>query len=80
MNKPNTSADKKTSLPGVVAKHYSGPLAGVALAVLSAWTIVIGIKGLAGFEVTQKSALADLLGIVLIVGVARWFGTRRKRH
>lgn len=78
MDKRTTSADKKTSLSGVFAKHYSGPLAGVALAVLSAWTIVIGIKGLAGFDVTQKSALADLLGIVLVVGVARWFGGRNK--
>lgn len=79
MENPTPSAGKKNSLAGLFAKHYSGPLAGVALAVLSAWTIVIGIKGLAGFEVTQQGALADLLGIVLVVGAARWFGSRNKR-
>ncbi len=54
------------------AKQYSGPLAGVALSALSAWMIVTGLKGLAGFEVSQQSALADLAGIAIIIGIARW--------
>ena len=58
------------------ARNYSGPLAGVALSALSAWMIVTGLKGLAGFEVTQQSALADLLGIAIIIGIARWIKLR----
>ena len=54
------------------AKGYSGPLAGVILAALSAWMIVTGLKGLAGFEVSQQTALADLAGIAIVIGVARW--------
>jgi hypothetical protein len=79
MNKPASSPDKKTGSIAALARTYSGPLTGVALSALSAWTIVIGLKGLAGFEVSRQSALADLLGIVLVVGVARWFALRRKQ-
>lgn len=64
---------KKRNFLSSLTRHYSGPLAGVALSALSAWTIVIGLKGLAGFEVNQRTALADLLGIVIVIGVARWF-------
>jgi hypothetical protein len=34
--------------------------------------MVQGIKGLAGFTVSTQSAMADLVGIILIVGIARW--------
>lgn len=54
------------------ARNYSGPLTGVALSALSAWMIVTGLKGLAGFEVSRQSALADLAGIVIVIGIARW--------
>ncbi|HEY0844161.1 MAG TPA: hypothetical protein VGE12_02270 [Noviherbaspirillum sp.] len=66
----------RSGLLNRLSKHYSGPLAGVALSALSAWTIVIGLKGLAGFEVNQQTALADLLGIAIVIGVARWFKGR----
>ena len=54
------------------AKGYSGPFAGVVLAALSAWMIVTGLKGLAGFEVSRQTALADLAGIAIVIGLARW--------
>lgn len=66
----------KPSLTSALAKHFSAPLAGVALSALSAWMIVIGVKGLAGFTVNQQTALADLLGIVVITGAARWIALR----
>ncbi len=70
----NETAPKppKSNLLTMFARHYSGPLTGVALSALSAWMIVTGLKGLAGFELTQQSALADLLGIALVIGIARW--------
>ncbi|HYD96309.1 MAG TPA: hypothetical protein VEC01_13350 [Noviherbaspirillum sp.] len=55
-----------------LAKYYAGQLNGVALSALSAWMIVTGLKGMAGFELSQQSALADLLGIALVIGAARW--------
>lgn len=67
----------KSRLLNIFSKHYSGPLAGVVLSALSAWTIVIGLKGLAGFDVNQQTALADLLGIALIIVAARWFTARK---
>lgn len=67
---------KKRNLLSLFARHYSGSLAGVVLSALSAWTIVIGLKGLAGFEISQRSALADLLGIVIVIGALRWFKTK----
>jgi hypothetical protein len=60
------------------AKGYSGPLAGVVLAGLSAWMIVTGLKGLIGLEVNQQTALADLVGIAIIIGVARWIKFKYK--
>lgn len=74
----NDTAPKqdKPNVLTVFARNYSGPLAGVALSALSAWMIVTGLKGLAGFEVTQQSALADLLGIAIIIGIARWIKLR----
>jgi hypothetical protein len=71
------SIGKQSALARALAKNYSAPLAGVALSALSAWLIVTGLKGLAGFAVNQQTALADLVGIVLVVGIARWFATRR---
>lgn len=64
--------DKQPNLLTRFAKGYSGPLAGVVLAALSAWMIVTGIKGLAGFEVNAQTALADLGGIAVVIGIARW--------
>lgn len=60
------------------ANGYSGPLAGVVLAGLSAWMIVTGLKGLVGFEVNQQTALADLAGIAIVIGVARWIKLKYK--
>lgn len=69
---------KKLNLKEIIAKSYAGSLAPVALSVISAWMIVIGLKGFAGFTLTQESALADLLGIVIVVGVMRWLSIRAK--
>ncbi|HYD62730.1 MAG TPA: hypothetical protein VEC35_20410 [Noviherbaspirillum sp.] len=68
----NTNETAKPNLLTRFAKQYSGPLAGVVLSALSAWMIVTGLKGLAGFEVSQQSALADLAGIAIVIGIARW--------
>ncbi|WP_136413950.1 MULTISPECIES: hypothetical protein [Oxalobacteraceae] len=73
---PIPPTPRKPNLLTLFARNYSGPITGVALSALSAWMIVTGLKGLAGFEVTQQSALADLLGIVIIIGVARWLKIR----
>lgn len=64
---------KKSTLLGTMAKNYSGPLTAVALSAVSAWMIVIGLKGLAGFTVNEKTAAADLLGICIVIGLARLF-------
>ncbi|TFW09626.1 hypothetical protein E4K72_05040 [Oxalobacteraceae bacterium OM1] len=69
---------KKTSLLQNATKQYSGPITHVALSALSAWMIVQGLKGLAGFTVNQQTALADLLGIVLVIGAVRMFSPKRK--
>jgi hypothetical protein len=69
--------DKKPTLLNSLAKHYSGPITHVALSAVSAWMIVTGLKGLAGFTVNQQTALADLLGIVMVIAVARWFTVKR---
>lgn len=66
------SDQKKPNLLSALGKHYSGPITHVALSALSAWMIVTGVKGLAGFAVTRQSALADLVGIVMVIGVLRW--------
>ncbi|RZI44765.1 hypothetical protein EGT07_04980 [Herbaspirillum sp. HC18] len=72
------SGNARPNLLTVFAKNYSGPLTGVALSAVSAWMIVTGLKGLAGFEVNQQTALADLLGIAIVIGVARWIKTKYK--
>lgn len=78
MDERSTDMDgkRKPNLLTVFARSYSGPLTGVALSALSAWMIVTGLKGLAGFEVTQEGALGDLLGIAIIIGMARWIKAR----
>lgn len=78
MDKHTPSPEKKPNLLSIFARNYSGPLTGVVLSALSAWMIVTGLKGLAGFDVNQQSALADLLGIILIIGLARWIKIRYK--
>lgn len=81
MNQPsNPSGDDqgKPSLRATFLKTYSGPITHVALAAVSAWMIVTGLKGLAGFAVTRNSALADLLGIVIVIGLARCFTPKSK--
>ncbi len=54
----------------------SAPLTQVALFATSAWLIVTGLKGLAGFPVNRATAVADLLGILIVIGAARWFKAR----
>ncbi|OGB27249.1 MAG: hypothetical protein A3I66_10040 [Burkholderiales bacterium RIFCSPLOWO2_02_FULL_57_36] len=70
------SERKKPNHWSVLARNYSGPLAHVALSAVSAWMIVTGLKGLAGFTVNSQTALADLLGIVIVIGVIRWMKAR----
>jgi hypothetical protein len=55
-----------------LAQHYVGALTPVILSAVSAWLIVSGLKGLMGFTMTRQTVFADLLGILLIVAVARW--------
>lgn len=59
-----------------VLQHYSGALTPIALSALSAWMIVTGLKGLAGLTVTRQSALADLLGIVIVIAALRFVRAR----
>lgn len=54
-----------------LSKNYSGALTPVALSALSAWLIVTGPKGLAGFTVNEQTAFADLVGIIIVVALAR---------
>lgn len=70
------SVGKKPNYWAAIAKNYSGPLTHVALSAVSAWMIVTGLKGLAGFTVNAQTALADLLGIVIVIGVIRWMKAR----
>lgn len=53
-------------------RTYCGPLTGTALSALSAWMMVQGMKGLAGFSLTSQSAFADLVGIIIVIGFVRW--------
>jgi hypothetical protein len=74
-------SDEQTAKPGLRAtflKTVSAPLAHVALCAVSGWMIVTGIKGLAGFAVNRHTALADLVGIVIVVGLARCFTGKSK--
>ncbi|HEV7619758.1 MAG TPA: hypothetical protein VGO51_16810 [Burkholderiaceae bacterium] len=66
------SEGKKPNLLTLFTRNYSGPISHVALSAVSAWMIVTGLKGLAGFTVNSHTALADLLGIIIIVAIARW--------
>lgn len=74
MNK-QTKPDQSRLL-SALSKNYSGPLTHVALSALSAWMMVQGLKGLAGFTVNAESAMADLVGIIVIVAIARWMKVR----
>lgn len=69
--------DKKQNLLATFGKAYSGPLTHVALSAVSAWMIVTGIKGLLGFTVNRQTALADLAGIALVIGLLRWSRIRQ---
>ena len=65
--------------PGFISKvatQYAGDLTPVALSALSAWLIITGVKGLAGFTVSRQTALADLIGILVIIALARWMKPR----
>ena len=62
---------RKQNLLATFGKAYSGPLTHVALSALSAWMIITGIKGLLGFTVNRQSALADLAGIAIVIGLLR---------
>lgn len=62
---------QKSRLLFVLIKNYSSPLTHVALSALSAWMMVQGLKGLAGFTVNARTAAADLVGVILVVGMAR---------
>lgn len=70
------SEPKKPGFISKVSSQYAGELTPVALSALSAWLIVSGVKGLAGFTVNRQTALADLLGILIVVAVARWLKLR----
>ncbi len=67
---------RKQNLLATFGKAYSGPLAHVALSAVSAWMIVTGVKGLLGFTVNQQTALADLAGIAIVIGLLRWSRNR----
>jgi hypothetical protein len=76
--KPSDEQDARPGLRAAFFKTVSAPLAHVALCAVSGWMIVTGLKGLAGFTVNRHTALADLLGIVIVVGVARCFTRKSK--
>ncbi len=63
---------KKPNLLAKASRHYAGALTPIALSAVSAWLIVTGLKGLVGFTVNRQTALADLIGILVVVAVARW--------
>lgn len=67
---------KQSGFLARLTNHCSAPLTQVALMATSSWLIVTGIKGLAGFPVNQTSAAADLLGILVVIGAARWYKSR----
>ena len=69
-------AQKKSGLLAKVGKQYSGALTPIALSALSAWLIITGVKGLAGFTVNRQTALADLIGILVVIAAARWMKLR----
>ena len=67
---------KKLTFLARASQQYAGELTPIALSALSAWLIVTGFKGLAGFTMNSQSALADLIGIVVVIAVARWMKLR----
>ncbi|MBC7514441.1 MAG: hypothetical protein H7234_08410 [Herminiimonas sp.] len=67
---------KKPGFIGKITNQYAGALTPVALSALSAWLIVTGVKGLAGFTVNRQTALADLIGILIVIALARWMKVR----
>ena len=69
---PNTKPNFLTRL----GNNFSGSLTHAALSGTSAWMIVTGLKGLAGFTVNTETAVADLIGIMIIIGLARWMKVR----
>ena len=70
------SQPKNRGFISKAATQYAGELTPVALSALSAWLIVTGVKGLAGFTVNHHTALADLIGIMLVIALARWMKPR----
>ena len=67
---------KKTNFLTRLTLTCSAPLTQVALFATSAWLIVLGVKGLAGFPINQVTAVSDLVGILIVIGAARWFKAR----
>lgn len=67
---------KKPGLLAKVGNQYSGALTPIALSALSAWLIITGVKGLAGFTVNRQTALADLVGILIVIAAARFMKAR----
>ena len=67
---------KKPTLLTKATTHYAGELTPIALSALSAWLMVTGLKGLIGFTVSQETALADLIGILIVIAAARWMKLR----
>lgn len=83
MKKQSDDKDQNEAKPNFLTRltnTCSAPLPQVALFATSAWLIVTGLKGLAGFPINQNTALADLLGILIVIGISRWFlGNKYKR-
>ena len=70
------SDGKKSNFLTRLTSNCSAPLTQVALMATSSWLIVTGLKGVAGFPVNQATAAADLVGILIVIGAARWFKAR----
>jgi hypothetical protein len=75
---PSNEQGAKPGLRATFLKTVSAPITHVALCAVSGWMIVTGLKGLAGFTVNRHTALADLAGIVIVVGLARCFTPKAK--
>jgi len=79
MEKKYKEGESDASKPNFLTRlttTCSAPLTQVALFALSTWLIVLGCKGLAGLPVNRTTALADLIGILVVIGAARWFKAR----
>lgn len=79
MDKKCDESNKNGKKPNFLTRltgSCSAPITQVALMAISAWLIVTGMKGLAGFPINQTTAAADLLGILIVIGAARWFKAR----